>query len=559
MIARLSPAERVGVTAVGAVALAWILAAVLRRELFFDPVLFGLGSGAIIAALAIGLVVAFRASGVINFGHGAIATYVTYVYVSLVGTGRYPVPPLPNPLAPIEGIAGIEILDFPTFIDLGDSVGKVPALLISSLGAALLGRMSSFVIAAAAGLMLGVVDQELFRLELEWGWIPNIGIRRALPFLVIALAMVVRGESLPSRGALTVERLPEAVAPRITRGRMAGYGALIAVAFWLTVFAPFQYRAGMQNSMIGVILALSLVVVTGYVGQISLMQMALAGIGAFSVASFGTQAQMPLPVALPLAVAVGVGFGLIAAIPSLRTRGASLAIVTLASGLAIGEIFFKRPGWFGLDRGVKTADPPVLFGVEFGPNSDFVFGDGKIPTGGYGLFLLVVGIACCVSVMRLRRSRLGEQMLAVRANERAAAAAGVNVAAIKLSAFAISSFLAALGGALAAFNLGTYGANSFGIFASLTVLAFAYLGGISTVGGAITAGTLFAEGIGVVATEEWFIDVGPYTAYVAGFFLIGTAVYNNEGIDGFQRKQFHQLGAWLSRLRARRVTEAADV
>lgn len=62
------------------------------------------------------------------------------------------------------------------------------------------------------------------------------------------------------------------------------------------------------------------------------------------------------------------------------------------------------------------------------------------------------------------------------------------------------------------------------------------------------AGTLFAEGIGIVATNEWFIDVGPYTAYVAGFFLIGTAVYNNEGIDGFQRKQFHQIvNGWRRR------------
>ena len=225
----------------------------------------------------------------------------------------------------------------------------------------------------------------------------------------------------------------------------------------------------------------------------------------------------------------------------------------------MGEIFFSRPGWFGLDRGVKTTDPPTLFGIEFGPNSDFILGDGKIPTGGYGLFLLVVGALCCISVMRLRRSRLGEQMLAVRANERAAAAAGVNVAAMKLSAFAISSFFAALGGALIAFNLGTYGTDTFGIFASLTVLAFAYLGGISTVGGAITAGTLFSEGIGIVVTNEWVIDVGPYTAYVAGFFLIGTAVYNNEGIDGFQRRQFHQLGRWLSRRWRRRATATADV
>ena len=83
----------------------------------------------------------------------------------------------------------------------------------------------------------------------------------------------------------------------------------------------------------------------------------------------------------------------------------------------------------------------------------------------------------------------------------------------------------------------------------MSVLAFAYLGGISTVGGAVVAGTLFAEGIGITVTNEWFIDVGPYTGYVAGFFLIATAVYNNEGIDGYQRKQFHDV---VNRWRARR-------
>ena len=681
-----------------ALGVAWIVAAFVDREVFFQPILFGLGTGTIIAALALGLVVAYRASGVINFGHGAIATYVTYVYVSLVDTGDYPIPPLPNPVAPIEGIFGIEIIDFPTMVNLGeDGTGRLAAvalalltaavlgliahyaifrplryapvlakvvasvgimlflqaavvlrfgsraksadpifpnepveffgvrvgqdrfwllgtvvvvtgllyalfrftrfgiatrasaeneqfatllgfnadrqagiswvlasvlaggvgilvapitgvtpnlftvLLISSLGAALLGRMSSFVVAAAAGLMLGVIDQELFRLEFEYSWVPDIGIRRALPFLVIAIAMVVRGETLPSRGSLTAERLPEAYAPPITRWRLCGYGILIAASAWITIFAPFQYRAGMQNSMIGVIFALSLVVVTGYVGQISLMQMALAGVSAFAVGSFGTEAGMPLLITLPLAVACGVGFGLIAALPSLRTRGASLAVITLASGLAIEEIFFQRPGWFGLARTNKVAPTPEIAGVEFGPSSSFFLGDDKIPTGAFGVFLLVLTIGACIGVMRLRRSRLGEQMLAVRANERAAAAAGVNVAMVKLTAFGIASALAGLGGALTAYKLGTYGGASFGIFVSLTVLAFAYLGGISTVGGAITAGTLFAEGIGIITTNEWFIDVGSYTAYVAGFFLIGTAVYNNEGIDGFQRKQFFQL------------------
>ena len=698
--------EQIALVAAAVVAVAWVIGALVDRPIFFQPVLFGLGTGAIIAALALGLVVAYRASGVINFGHGAIATYVTYVYVSLTDTGEYPIPPLPNPFSPIEGIVGIEIVDFPTLVGTGGpmhpaaamalalataaalglvahyaifrplryapvlakvvasvgimlflqaavvlrygsraksadpifpndpvdflgvrvgqdrfwllgtvAVGTVglwllfrytrfgiatrasaenerfstllgfnadfqagvswvlasvlaglvgilvapitgvtpnlfTVLLISSLGAALLGRMSSFVIAAAAGLMLGVLDQELFRLEFEFDWIPDIGIRRALPFVVIALAMVIRGHTLPTRGAVQAERLPEAYAPPITKGRMLGYGVLVGVSFAVTVFAPFQYRAGMANTMIGVILALSLVVVTGYLGQISLMQMALAGVSAFAIGSFGTSAGMPMLITLPLAVACGLGFGLIAALPSLRTRGASLAVITLASGLAIEEIFFQRPGWFGLARTNKVAPAPELFGFEFGPTSEFFLGDGKIPTGGFGLFVLVLTVGCCAAVMRLRRSRLGEQMLAVRANERAAAAAGVDVAAIKLSAFGIASVLVALGGALTAYKLGTYGQGSFGIFVSLSVLAFAYLGGISTVGGAITAGTLFAEGIGIVVTNEWFIDVGPYTAYVAGFFLVATAVYNNEGIDGFQRRQFHAIARWLSRRRS---------
>ncbi len=692
-----------GVALGGLLALVWLIAAFVDPAVYFQPSVLGLGTGAIIAAMAIGLVVAYRASGVINFGHGAIATYVTYVYISLFDDGMYPIPPLPNPVAPIEGLFDVEIFDIPTMVDLGGGapmakgwamlialltaallgliahyavfrplryapvLAKVVAsvgimlflqaavvlrfgarakqadpifpndpvdvagvrinedrfwllgtvilitvalwalfkftkfgvatraaaeneqfatllgfnadfqagvswvlasvlaglfgilvapitgvtpllftvLLISSLGAALLGRMSSFVIAAAAGIALGMLDGQLFRVEFEWDWLPNVGIRRALPFVVIALAMVIRGESLPSRGALVEGRLPEAFAPVITRWRASGYALLMIVSFALTVFAPFQYRAAMTNSMIGVILALSFVVVTGYVGQISLMQMAIAGVAAFGVGSFGTSAGMPMLVAMPLAILCGIGFGLVAALPSLRTRGASLAIVTLASGLAIEEIFFNRTGWFGLDRSSKNSDPPEIFGFDFGPTSDFFFSDDKIPTAGFGIFVFVLTAACCLAVMRLRRSRLGEQMLAVRVNERAAAAAGVNVASIKLAAFGISSFFAALGGVLTAYKLGSYGPDSFGIFASLTALAFAYLGGISTIGGAVTAGTLYASGIGIVLSDEYLFDIGPYTAYVAGFFLVATAVFNNEGIDGFQRKQFHQVVNWV--------------
>jgi len=703
VLGRLGSRRGIGLIALGALLLVWIIGGFINSAVYFSPVLFGLSTGAIIAGLALGLVVAYRASGVINFSQGAIATYVVYVYLSLRDSGAYPIPPLPNPVAPFEAIFHAEIFDIPTAVDFGSEMGafgaatlalltaaliglfahyaifkplryapvlaKVVAsvglmlllqaavvarfgsgaknpqpifpgepvdflgvrigqdrfwllgsvllamvalwalfkftrsgratrasaenkkfatllgfnsdfqagaswvlaavlaglfgilvapitgvspilftvLLIYSLGAALLGRMSSFVIAVFAGLALGIMDQQLFRIQLEWEWLPDIGLRQALPFLVIAAAMVFLGETLPSRGSITSGHLPLAFAPVITRWRVISYTLFTTLALGIAVFAPFEFRSGMQSSMIGVILALSLVVITGYVGQISLMQMALAGVSAFAVGSFGASAGLPLIISLPLAVGCGIGFGLIAALPSLRTRGASLAIVTLASGLAVEAIFFDRSGWFGLDNFTKTSAPPSLFGFEFGPNSAFPLGDDKIPTAGFGIFVLVITVLSCLAVMRLRRSRLGEQMLAVRANERAAAAAGINVGAIKLSAFAISSLFAGLGGVLMAYRLGTYDGSSFGIFASVAVLAFAYLGGITTVGGAVTAGLLTAGGIGLVITDKWIYDAGAYVAYIGGFFLIVTAVYNSEGIDGFQRRQFHRTVNWWRR------------
>jgi branched-chain amino acid transport system permease protein len=659
--------------------------------------ILGFGTGAVVAALALGLVVAYRASGVINFGHGAIAAYTAYTYNSIRSDGLIPLPPLPNPVAPIEAVLGIEILDLPTSVSVGGSVpvwsavalslltagiiglvihyavfrplryapilakvvasvgimifiqgaivirfgsrsspaerilpdtsvdwlgatlpvdrylllglvvvltaglwalfrftrfglatraaaenerfatllgvnadaqaavswvmaamlaglvgilaspivGLSPNLLtlfvIPALGAALLGRMSSFVVAAAAGLGIGATQSVLFLLEQRADWVPDINLPQALPFVVIALAMIIRGEALPSRGAITAERLPDPYVPRLDKARLLAYGALGAGTVWLAMFAPFEYRAGLINTLVGVVLALSLVVVTGYVGQISLMQMALAGIAGYGVATFLTDMGLSLPLAVVPALGAAVIVGLITALPSLRTRGASLAIITLASGLAIQEFLFKHDGWFG-SGGTRNIDAPSLLGFEFGPNSSFPVGDGKIPSVGFSLFLVVITIVCAIAVMRLRRSRLGEQMLAVRSNERAASAAGINVPAVKLLAFAISALIAGLAGTMTAWKLGQFTSDTFGVFASLSVLAFAYLGGISTVGGAVVAGTLFTGGIGVVVIEELLnLDAGRYTGYVAGLALIVTAVVNSEGIDGFQRNQFFRF------------------
>ena len=178
-----------------------------------------------------------------------------------------------------------------------------------------------------------MVQSGLFFAEQQYDWIPDLNLPQALPFLLIAVAMVLRGEALPSRGSIVAARLPEATAPQLVPWRLASYGGLVIVSAMIIIFAPFEFRAGMNNTLIGVILALSLVVSTGFVGQISLMQMSLAGVAGFAVASFGLDAGIPFPFDVVLAIGAATGIGMTVAVPSLRTRGASLAVITLASGI----------------------------------------------------------------------------------------------------------------------------------------------------------------------------------------------------------------------------------
>ncbi len=112
-----------------------------------------------------------------------------------------------------------------------------------------------------------------------------------------------------------------------------------------------------------------------------------------------------------------------------------------------------------------------------------------------GFLYLVVAIALCLLVAQIRRSVLGQQMLAVRANERAAAAAGINVARVKIIAYGISSFIAGTAGWMYAYNFGSVSAARFGILIALGFVAFAYIGGITMVSGAVIGGLVATEGL----------------------------------------------------------------
>jgi branched-chain amino acid transport system permease protein len=157
----------------------------------------------------------------------------------------------------------------------------------------------------------------------------------------------------------------------------------------------------------------------------------------------------------------------------------------------------------------------------------------------FGLLLVVVATLLALGVANIRRSSSGRRMLAARSNERAASAAGINVARVKLQVFALSSFIAGIGGCLIAYRFGSVSDASFGTIASLTALAVAYLGGITCVSGAVASGITAASGVAFYGMARLTGSLGQWETLIGGVLLILTAVLNPEGIAGGIRAKVH--------------------
>jgi branched-chain amino acid transport system permease protein len=295
------------------------------------------------------------------------------------------------------------------------------------------------------------------------------------------------------------------------------------------------YLGAFVTSLIGAIVCLSLVVLTGYVGQLSLAQMTFAGIAGFGVSRFAHNMHIPFPISPLLAILVAVLAGVLAGLPALRIRGVSLAVVTIGLAVAVSEFVFKNPDYTGGFNGAFVPEINI-FGWHLGTGGDHAF----------AMFTLLVVTAAGAIVCNLRRSGTGLRMLAVRANERAAAAAGISVASTKLVAFGISAGLAGLSGVMLGYAQTTLSFESFDVLVSLSFFAIAYLGGIATVSGAMVGGILTANGLLFYFLDQE-IGFGKYVLLVSGLGLIVTAVLDPEGIAGGVRVAFAGLQARLAR------------
>lgn len=458
----------------------------------------------------------------------------------------------------ITGLLGIFVASIQSSVD----PLSLPALIVPALSAALVGGFRSFAWTTVAAFLLGMLKPLIDYLSINHGWYPNTsggqpfpGVATLIPLLVIVAVLVVRGNALPERGATTLGRLPHSPTPPAWALRVAGPAlatlTTIAGLFWLTP----AFRGALANTLIGVIICLSVVVLTGFVGQISLAQMAFAGFAAFAVSKLSNEHGWPFPLPILAGAMVALVVGTVVALPALRVRGVNLAIVTFATAVAVYDVVFKNssvndplygspvitPGWIDSNN---TA-PRQILGVTIG--------NGSIPNPLTAIFCLIAVVILCSLVANLRRSTTGRQMLALRSNERAAAAAGVNVSGTKVLAFALSAFIAGIGGAVIAYRFGAATPERYTYQTSLIFFAFAYLGGISSVAGAIVGGTLVSGGLVFTFLANIVGVPSEFTLLLGGLGLIVTAIINPDGQAGRISAEFARLRRRF--LRPRRVSE----
>jgi sulfate-transporting ATPase len=402
--------------------------------------------------------------------------------------------------------------------------GTYTLFIVPALAAAVVGRFHSLGWAITAGLGIGALESlSVYVNGVHPGFPAGAG--ELIPLVLVLVVLAVRGQTMPSRGTLMQVTLGRAPRPhwRLPTA-VIGTAAGIAAIFLFTG----NDRAALYASMITGVITLSLVVVTGYTGQISLAQLTFAGVSAYILSTFASSWGIPFPVAPIMAALVAAAAGVLIGIPALRVRGLMLGVVTLTFAAGVEAIWFNNNSIDGGASGLAIPTPR-LFGMDLG------IGSGKdFPRPAFGILCLVVLVLVALGVSWLRTSRLGSAMLAVRADERSAAAAGINVVKVKLIAFAIAAFIAGLGGSLLAYQLGNVTFQDFDAYLGLVTFSVVVVAGITSVSGGILAGVISAGGIlvAVISSGVGSGGVDNWYGVVAGIGVILTVIFNPDGIVG---------------------------
>jgi len=307
-------------------------------------------------------------------------------------------------------------------------------------------------------------------------------------------------------------------------GAMASYGLLLLVLAAAPFLIDEYYIGELSFVFIYAIIGIALMLLVGFTGQVSLGHAAFLGIGAYAHAYF-LKHGVPFLVSVPLAGIITGAVGFCVGLPALRMTGIYLSIATLAFAEIIDQVFIR---WESVTNGFRgqPVPKPEIFGFTFESEQSF-----------YALCLVVL-VLVTLAAINLLRSPTGRAWVAIRDSEIAAQSMGVNLAAYKTTAFAVSAFLTGIGGALFAHKIGYLAPDIFTILLSIQLLLGVVVGGLGSLHGAFY-GAIFVASLPVLISN--LRDAIAPTAYSAAkllFFPDETAGAISSALDTF----IHQPG-----------------
>jgi branched-subunit amino acid ABC-type transport system permease component len=467
----------------------------------------------------------------------------------------------------MAGLAGVLLLGFPQFVQVRDTDFTV--LVTAAIAAAVFAGLTSIPRALIGGLALGIGQQLLTR-YLPTGSVLTQNLRPALPFIALFLVLILmpslRGRRESTDPLASVDPPPPApiateVGPLLkwgTRGFWTVIGLITAYYVFFAASARWVDIA-IRATILSTIF-LSIVVITGLAGQISLCQATFAAIGACATAQLATKHGMSVLVAMIVGAVIAAAVGALLALPALRLGGIFLSLATFAFALFFDNVMVKFEWVGGGVTPIRSPRPQAVGSIDFENDKTFL------------VLALIVFTITALLVILVRGATTGRFLRAIQGSEVAASSIGINRNRARITAFAISAAIAGVGGGMMAMFEGRAYVNpNFVPFQSLVWVVLVVTLGSRTVEGAVQAGVgffvfreVFLEQVlpwtvnNVVdpLVPFWHIHMGEPSATIAFiFFGLGAITYakHPEGVLEFnKRKSMARIQARIDRRAARR-------
>lgn len=305
-------------------------------------------------------------------------------------------------------------------------------------------------------------------------------------------------------------------------------GALLAAAVLLPMLGSMYQTTIFANAFLYVMLALGLNIAVGIAGQLVLGYAAFYAIGAYTYGLLNQYFGLGFWACLPLGGCFAALAGLLLGFPVLRLQGDYLAIVTLGFGEIVRLLINNWSDITGGSQGVSNIPRPSLFGLNLSPDQSMAYI--------YYLTLLAMLITIVV-VARIKNSRVGLALQALRDDEIASEAMGINLRTVKLQAFALGSCWAGFAGVLLAARINFISPPSFTFMDSAMILSMVVLGGMGSISGVVVAALV------LTLAPEYLRALSGYRMLVFGALMVLMMIFRPQGLIPSRKRTYHPRGA----------------